>query len=85
MGLGAAHEIELAAVRLDHHDALLPRFGGDVAQRFVHVALGNKDFINGATRAQRLNDGVAPLDHVVFIDLAAVFFFFFHSFDLTPQ
>ena len=83
VGLGAAHEIQLAAVGLDHHHALLARAGGDMPQGLVHIALGDEDLVDGAPGAQGLNDGVSPLNQLVFNGLTADFLFFFHNSDLV--
>ena len=66
MGVGLAHEVQLFPVTLYHHDALIPGLGRDMAQGLVHIALCYENFVDGASRSQRFDYGVAPLDDFVF-------------------
>ena len=66
VGVGAAHEIQLAAIAFHHDQPQLPRPGSDMPQGLVHVAAGDHDLVDRAPRAQSLDDGVAPLDQLVF-------------------
>ena len=52
-------------------------------QGLVHVALGNKNLVNGASGAQRLNDRVAAFYHIVLKGLPAVVGFSLHVSTLT--
>ena len=65
VGVRRAHEIQLAAVALHDDDARGARLRGDMSERLVHVALGEVDLVDGPARAQRLDHGVAALDHFV--------------------
>ena len=83
MGVGAAHVVQLAAIRLHHHDARVPGLGGDVAQRFIRFPFGQIDFVNGRSGAEGFNDRVAAFNYAVGLRLrhgAALFggCLFFH-------
>ena len=83
MGVGAAHVVQLAAIRLHHHDARVPGLGGDMAQGFIRVPLGQIDLVNGRSGAEGFNDRVAAFNYAVGLRLrhgAALFggCLFFH-------
>ena len=51
--------------RLDYDDALRACLGGNVPQRGVCLSPGDHNFIHIRAHTQRLDHGVAPLDHAV--------------------
>ena len=65
MGVRAAHKVELALVRVHDHHTGGASGRGDVAERFVGLALLNENFVDGRARAQRLDHGVAALNDAV--------------------
>ena len=66
MRLGLAHKVELTPVALHDDYALLARLGRDVSQRLVHVAAGDEYFVYRAACAQRLDNGVAAFNKLIF-------------------
>ena len=59
-----AERIELAPVAFGDDDAVFPRLGENTSKRPVGVAADNKNFIDRPSGADRLGDGVAPLDQI---------------------
>ena len=72
-----AERIELAPVALGDDDAVFPRLGKNARKRPVGVAAGNENFIDRPPGADRLGDGVAPLDQILAI-LTDLLFMVFH-------
>ena len=72
-----AERIELAPVALGDDNAVFPRLGKNARKGAVGVAAGNKNFINRPPGADRLGDGVAPLDQILAI-LTDLLFMVFH-------
>ena len=83
--LRRAHVVELAAVGLDHHHARRAGGGGDVPERFVRLAAGDEDLINGRAGAQSLGHGVASLDEAVRLGVALAHGDPFLRFPLTRE
>ena len=67
VGMGAAHAVQLPAVGVHYHNALLPGGGGDVSQGGICVPLHEKDLVDGYAGPQGLGDRIAAFnDAVVF-------------------
>ena len=80
MGVGAAHGVQLAAVRLHHHGPGGPGAGGDVPQGLVRLPLLEVDLVDGGAGAQGLDDGVAALDEAVGLRRQGVFLLIVHGY-----
>ena len=83
MGVGAAHVVQLALIRVHHHDTGGTGLGGDVAQRLVRLALQNVNFIDVFACPQGLDDGIASLDDAVGFGGHGIFSLFVHI--VTPR
>ena len=80
VGVGAAHEVQLAPVGLHHHHVLGAGLGGNVAQSGVGLALGQIDFVDGDPGAQGLDHRVAAFNDAVGLGgQSGVFFFHIRS------
>ena len=64
MGVSPAHGIQLAAVGFYYNNALFAGSGSNMAQCFVHIALGNINFIDAAAGTERFRYRVAAFDHI---------------------
>ena len=83
VGMGAAHGVQLPPVRLHHHHARRPGFGGNMSQGLVRLSLLEVNFVNRLPCPQGLNDGVAPLDDAVGLGSQVLLSPFFHNFSLN--
>ena len=80
-----AHGVQLPPVRLHHHDARRPGLGGHVAQGAVRLPLLQVDLINGGSRPQSFDNGVASFDDAVGFGGEAVSSLFVHSVSLAEN
>ena len=69
MRVRLTHEVQLAPVRLDNDYACAARLRRDMTQRFIDIALGDKNFVNCTTGTQCLNNCVSALNNVVFYNV----------------
>ena len=84
MRAGLGHGVQLPAVTVGHHRAVLLGKGRNVAEGTVGIAGCDKHLINSAPRLKGLGHGVAALQHI-FVDFKLSVFFFHIASKWLPQ
>ena len=79
--LGDGHKVKFSPVTLHHNDSRVSGFGGNMAQRFVHIPFVDVDLVDASLGTKCLYHGISALYNIIF----QFIFIFIHSILIVAQ